>query len=163
MVKYSVVAIALASVGGAHAFVAPTHHGTQQSSTSSSSTTSLYALPTLIIGPMIRKMREENAKKRMPLATQEEAEYEAPGLRVGTTAWKWPPVWPFDSTFFQLKEELNQPNVGGMANLLTGQMPEVPVETEEEEDKFDPLEFWGVENADATTDLDPEAVEKLQK
>jgi hypothetical protein len=117
----------------------------------------------MIIGPMIRKMREEKAKKKMPMATQEEAQYEAPGLRVGTTAWKWPPVWPFDSTFFKRKEEIEnqQPNIAGMAGLLTGQVPDVP--DVEDEDKFKPLEFWGVEHADDTTDLDPESVEKIQK
>jgi len=112
---------------------------------------------------MIRKMREEKAKKRMPLATRDEASYEAPGLRVGTNAWKWPPVWPFDSTFFKLKEELAQPNLSSMTGLLTGQIPELPDETEKEEDKFKPLEFWGVEHADDMTDLDPEAIEKVQK
>lgn len=164
MVKYSTLAISLAAVGGAHAFVAPTS-SSQRVTHDTTSTTSLDALPPMIIGPMIRKMREENAKKRMPLATQEEAAYEAPGLRVGTTAWKWPPVWPFDSTFFTLKDELanQQPNIGGMAGLLTGQLPEVPDVDEEEENKFKPLEFWGVEHANDTTDLDPEAIEKIQK
>lgn len=162
MVKYSVVALALAAVG-VNAFVTPSSRSGATHQQQSSST-SLNTLPTMIIGPMIKKMREENAKKRMPLATLEEAAYEAPGLRVGTTAWKWPPVWPFDSSFFQLKEELDnqQTNIGGMAGLLTGQLPEIP-DVDEEEDKFKPLEFWGVEHADDTTDLDPEAVEKIQK
>ena len=48
-----------------------------------------------IIGPMIRKMREEQAKKKMPMASEEERRDEAPGLRVGRGAWKWPPVWPY--------------------------------------------------------------------
>lgn len=161
MVKLCVVALALAAAAkSANAFVVP-------STKTSSSTTSLHAFtpPTMIIGPMIRKMREENAKKKAPLATRDEAQYEAPGLRVGTRAWKWPPVWPFDSTFFQLKEEMeNKPDISSMAGLLTGQMPQVPdVSEEDDADKFNPLKFWGVEMADVTTDLDPEAVEKLQK
>ena len=158
MVKYSVVALALAAVG-ADAFVAPFRE------TQGASSTSLDAFtpPTMIIGPMIRKMREEKAKKKMPLATQDEAQYEAPGLRVGRGAWKFPPIWPFDSTFFQRKEELvnNSPDIRGMANLLTGQLPEVP--EEDDENKFDPLKFWGEEMADVTTDLDPDAVEKVKK
>jgi hypothetical protein len=58
----------------------------------------------------------------------------------------------------------NTPDISGLAGLLTGQMPTIPEETEEEdESKFNSLQFWGEEMADATTDLDPEAVEKLQK
>ncbi len=137
MAKASIFALALAAVGGTNGFISSS--SVVQSKASS---TSLHAFtpPTMIIGPMIRKMREEKAKKKMPMATQEEAQYEA----------KWPPVWPFDSTFFKRKEEIEnqQPNIAGMAGLLTGQVPDVP--DVEDEDKFKPLEFWGVEHADST-------------
>ena len=57
---------------------------------SSAAGTSLnaFAPPPMIIGPMLKKMREEKAKKNMPLASDEERGTEAPGLRVGKGAWK---------------------------------------------------------------------------
>jgi hypothetical protein len=58
-----------------------------------------------IIGGAIRKMREEDAKKKMPMALPEEAEREAPGLRVGEQAWKWPPVYPYDRELFRRPDE----------------------------------------------------------
>ena len=49
-------------------------HPSESSSTSSSSTTRLH-----IIGPMIRKMRENADKKNMPMANPDEVRLEAPG------------------------------------------------------------------------------------
>ena len=158
MVKYSVICLALVA-SGVYAFVAP--------SAQKSSSTSLDALPTMIIGPMIRKMREEQAKKKMPMASPDDVNAEAPGLRVGPEAWKWPAAWPYDSTFFTPKEDIVQPkpDIGSMAGLLTGQAPQVPVVTDDEydQDKLDPLKYWGEEKADVTTDLDEEAAEKLRR
>jgi hypothetical protein len=116
---------------------------------------------------MIRKMREEKAKKKMPMASPDETNAEAPGLRVGAGAWKWPAVWPYDSTFFTPKEDIVQPkpDIGGMAGLLTGQAPQIPTVTDDDDgkDKLDAIQYWGVEKADVTTDLDEEAAEKLRR
>ena len=158
MVKYSVVCLALAA-SSVNAFVAPSAH--------KSSSTSLNALPPMIIGPMIRKMREEQAKKKMPMASPDDINAEAPGLRVGAESWKRPAVWPYDSTFFTPKEDIVQPkpDIGSMSGLLTGQAPQIPVATDDEDDldKLDPLKYWGEEKADVTTGLDEEAAEKLKR
>lgn len=161
MMKYVVVCLALVALSGVNAFVAP-------SAQKKTPSTSLRALPTMIIGPMIKKMREEKAQKKMPMARPDERMAEAPGLRVGTEAWKWPPVWPYDSTFFVPKEDIPQPkqDIASMAGLLTGQAPTVPTiidDDDEEDNKLNVMQYWGVEKADATTDLDQEAVEKLKR
>merc|ERR1711976_98736 len=83
-------------LSGSDAFTSPSIHQVQKTSS-----TQLY-----IIGPMIRKMREEQAKKKMPMASDEEREGEAPGLRVGTGAWRWPPVWPYSEAEFTPKEDI---------------------------------------------------------
>eukprot|EP00566_Odontella_aurita_P008415 CAMPEP_0113556372 /NCGR_PEP_ID=MMETSP0015_2-20120614/17222_1 /TAXON_ID=2838 /ORGANISM="Odontella" /LENGTH=655 /DNA_ID=CAMNT_0000457725 /DNA_START=272 /DNA_END=2239 /DNA_ORIENTATION=- /assembly_acc=CAM_ASM_000160 len=124
--------------------------------------------PTMIIGPMIKKMREENAKKKMPLASDEERGSEAPGLRVGGNAWKWPPVWPYDSDMFTRTEEIKAPaaasGMDAMANMMGGMAP-VPNATaavkDDDENKLDVLKYWSEEKAGVTTDLDPEAAEQL--
>jgi len=127
--------------------------------------------PTMIIGPMIKKMREENAKKKMPLASDEERGSEASGLRVGGNAWKWPPVWPYDDNMFKRTEEIKQPaaasGMGAMANMMGGMggMPSMANATaagNEDENKLDVLNYWSEEKAGVTTDLDPEAAEKLK-
>ena len=41
----------------------------------------------------------------MPMASPEDAASEAPGLRVGPQAWKWPPVWPYDDELFRRPDE----------------------------------------------------------
>lgn len=76
---------------------------------------------------MIRKMRENSNKKNMPMAAPDELRLEAPGLRVGATAWKWPPVWPYDTSFFKRKVELDadvesKKNGGAGAGGLLGGM-----------------------------------------
>ena len=88
MVKYSFLALAaLAMANMSTDAFAP-------KITSRVARTSLHAFapPTMIIGPMIKRMREEQEKKKMPMASEQERAYEAPGLRVGSSAWKWPPV-----------------------------------------------------------------------
>lgn len=131
----------------------------------------LYALPPMIIGPMIRKMREEQAKKKMPLISRDEAIYDAPGLRVGRGAWKWPPVWPYDNTFFKTYEDLKPetPTLKNMASMLSG-VPQFPTpeevaatEKEKNELKFQPMPYWTEEVVDVTTDLDPDAADKLTR
>jgi hypothetical protein len=123
----------------------------------------------MIIGPMIKKMREEEAKKKMPMANRDEAAKEAPGLRVGAGVWKWPPIWPYDDSFFKPADEeqkaVSQQNIQNMASMITGiaQVPTASTETEEEEkEAFDPIKYWGETYATTRTELDPEAVEKLK-
>ena len=164
MVQFSLVCLGALVASSADAFVGKSSVPHQQSA-SSTSLHALFTPPTMIIGPMIRKMREENAKKRMPMTSRDEAKSEAPGLRVGVGAWKWPAVWPYDSTFFTPKDDIPQaaPDIVGLTGLLTGGTPTPAVPEVDEESKFDPLQYWGEEKADATTDLHPDAVEKLRR
>jgi SAM-dependent methyltransferase len=116
-------------------------------------------------------MREDKKKKSMPLANPAEAAVEAPGLRVGSRAWKWPPIWPYDQSFFvptaQALAVESQAKLKRMASMFTG-IAQVPATLEaekdlmEEESKFDALKFWDGE-APALTELDPEAAEKLRE
>jgi hypothetical protein len=130
--------------------------------------TELHAVPPMIIGPMIRKMREEKAKKKMPMANEDELRGQAPGLRVGGAAWKWPPVWPYDQNFFTPPEDLPKPDpsaqLNGMAGLLSGGVAApTPADVEvAEADKLDVIKYWTDENANVRTELDNEAVEKLK-
>ena len=133
------------------------------------SSTELHAMPPMIIGPMIRKMREEKQKAKMPMASDGEMKGQAPGLRVGGAAWKWPPVWPYDQSFFTPPEDLSKPDpasqLNGMAGMLSG-VAQVPTRAEtevEESEKLDPLKYWKEEKADVKTELDEEAVEKLKR
>lgn len=121
-----------------------------------------------IIGPMIRKMREEKAQKSMPMATEEERAGEAPGLRVGDDAWKWPPVWPYDADFFTPKDDIKElPQASPISGLLGNMnMPQLPTEIEEVEDdenKFDVMKYWQEEKGDVTTDMDDEAANSLRQ
>ena len=94
---------------------------------------------------------------------------EAPGLRVGGNAWKWPPVWPYEQEFFTPKEDIPKPDaaaqLGGMASLMGGGMPQITSVEEKEDsvDKLNPLKFWSEEKGDVTTELDEEAAEKLRE
>jgi hypothetical protein len=115
---------------------------------------------------MIRKMREDKEKKNMPMANAEEAAYEAPGLRVGKDAWKWPPVWPYDGATFTPTQDLvdagGGPDLASMAGVVNG-MPASPTQTEVgDEDKLNPLKYWE-EKADVSTELDPQAADNLRK
>mmetsp|Transcript_2795 Transcript_2795/g.4290 ORF Transcript_2795/g.4290 Transcript_2795/m.4290 type:complete len:641 (-) Transcript_2795:122-2044(-) len=159
MASYRSMALAflLGTIAGCTAFTPSTV------STTSVSSTSLQAVaPPLIIGPMIRKMREDQAKKKMPMASDEETFAEAPGLRVGTGAWKWPPVWPYDDSMFKRKEEVEKQNsMTPMQSMLaSGAManPEAPTDGK---DEFDPLKYWGSDKAGVDTELNAETASKL--
>lgn len=130
--------------------------------------TKLHAMPPLIIGPMIRKMREDKAKSKMPMANEEELRGQAPGLRVGGAAWKWPPVWPYEQNFFTPPEDLPKPDpaaqLNGVASMISGSMAS-PAKAEieiAEEEKLDVVKYWTEDKANVRTDLDPESVEKLK-
>eukprot|EP00985_Skeletonema_marinoi_P011006 scaffold5183_cov116-Skeletonema_marinoi.AAC.5 len=107
-------------------------------------------------------MREEKEAKNMPMANPDEAKVEAPGLRVGANAWKWPPVWPYDSNFFKRKSEMTgKDNANPMMNMMN------PMEALEKKDVadvdenlFDSLKWWE-ENKEVTTDLDERVVAKI--
>ena len=128
------------------------------------SSTELY-----IIGPMIRKMREENEQKKMPMASDDERVGEAAGLRVGSNAWKWPPVWPYDGDSFTPKADIKKPAgaspMTGMLGQLGGMpaIPEVPLEEDDEEDKFDIMKYWQEEKGTETTDIDAAAAQSLSE
>jgi|AntRauTorckE5430_2_1112549.scaffolds.fasta_scaffold08115_5 hypothetical protein len=120
-----------------------------------------------IIGPMIRKMREEKAKKNMPMASEDERQGEAPGLRVGTGAWKWPPVWPYGDSDFIPKEDIVEPKESSpVTGLLAGNIPNPDDVVEEEEEKIatlDILKYWGEEKNSVKTEIDAEAAQKLKE
>lgn len=156
----------VASAVGCEAFQSPAW-GKQKVGVSE---TSLNAMPPMIIGPMIRKYREEQERKKTPMATRDEAKSEAPGLRVGQAVWKWPPIWPYDQDFFTPTEDIPKPKnpmggANGLASMMSGTpqlpTPEVIEETEEEDDKLKPLEYWGVEQRETEMDLDADAAAKL--
>mmetsp|Transcript_29712 Transcript_29712/g.43595 ORF Transcript_29712/g.43595 Transcript_29712/m.43595 type:complete len:649 (-) Transcript_29712:29-1975(-) len=122
--------------------------------------------PTFIISPIIKKFREEQAKKNAPLATDDEKSAEAPGLRIGKDAWKWPPVWPFaDDLFVPQKEEAATPAPNPMATVMQQQMggtdalPPTPEKVEVE--KLDMKKYWQEEMVNESTNLDPLAAAKL--
>lgn len=125
---------------------------------------SLNAMPPLIIGPWLRKMKEEKAKKRAPMATEQDLKGEAPGLRVGASTWKWPPVWPYDQDFFTPKEDIPKTPAGPnpMAQMMSGApMPPTPQLIEVE--KLDAVQYWQVEKADVRTEMDEDSVERLTR
>jgi hypothetical protein len=169
MVKYSFLALAAVAMApsSVEAF-AP-----QSTSRAVGTSLKAFAPPTLIIGPMIRKMREDQEKKKKPMASDQERAYEAPGLRVGSGAWKWPPVWPYEESFFTVKEDLiaqKAPDMNGMAGLLNQGMTELngapktlPVSSVDVKTTFDALKYWEEEKANVATEMDPEAVKNLKK
>jgi len=124
--------------------------------------TSLNAVPPLIIGPFLRKMKEEKAKKRAPMATEADLRGQAPGLRVGASTWKWPPVWPYDQDFFTPKEDIPKTPAGQnpMSQMMTG-APVPPSPQLIEVEKLDPVQYWQVEKADVKTEMDDDAADKL--
>lgn len=129
------------------------------------SETSLNAMPPLIIGPMLKKMREEKLKKQQPMATEAEIKAEAPGLRVGDSTWKWPPVWPYDRNFFLPKDDIPKANPAAnpMADMMAGGAPTPPQPQMIEVEKLDPIEYWQVEMADVKTEMDEDAAERLTR
>jgi len=158
-----------AAVAVSEAF-APTTSTITSTSTTSRSRSALSALPPLIIGPMIKKMREENKKKDKPMIDESEAASQAPGLKVGKGAWKWPNMWPYDPSFFtpgaeSSAEQASPPSMNSMAGMLTG-IAQVPTENEgqaQQANKFDPIQYWDQEQASVPTLLDPQAIEKLKE
>ena len=129
------VVVLACSLTTSNAF-APAASSKAMTSSAQCSDSALHAFlpPTLIIGPMIRRMREEQEKKNMPMASADESKNEAPGLRVGANAWKWPPVWPYDSNFFKRKSEMKARNAAAPMSMLTGQMPTAPGENAADDD-----------------------------
>jgi SAM-dependent methyltransferase len=134
--------------------------------------TALESLPTMIIGPMIKKMRENQAKKKMPMVDDSEARGQAPGLRVGGNAWKWPPIWPYDQNFFTPNEDIKIPNAPSQMNPMQGMLmggmqapnPEI-VEPGEGTtvETLNEVQYWSVENANTKTDLDEESATRLTR
>lgn len=136
-----------------------TNPGSFQISQQKTSTTELY-----IIGPILRRMREEKAKNQMPMASDTEKVNEAPGLRVGSNAWKWPPVWPYAPYDFTPKEDIEEPKGINPVGILSGNLPSVDdLEQENENETFDALKYWGEEKASEFTEIDDEAVSSLKK
>jgi SAM-dependent methyltransferase len=129
-------------------------------------TTILNAVPPMIIAPMLKKMKEENAKKNLPMVDAEEAEKEAPGLKVGKEVWKWPPIWPYDEVTFKpvatLESATSAENLNQIASAISGvaTVPTIPDETNSP--MFDPMQFWGIDQEGVPTDMDTEAVERLR-
>ena len=121
-------------------------------------------------------MRESNAQKNMPMAAPDEAKTEAPGLRVGEGAWKWPPVWPYDGNFFKRKVELenskqkNNPlsnpmsmmTGAGGGGMMDGIGKEGDNSTTTSGVEFDSIQYWN-ENENVKTELDPRVAEKITK
>ena len=148
------------SVSVGHAFAPAklmTHHGSSEQSTA------LKALPPMIIGPMIKRMREEKEKAKMPMARPDEAKNEAPGLRVGETAWKWPPVWPYDRNFFKRRSELDAAKNAASPLGMMSSMPTPDANGEVvEQNVFDSLGYWE-RVKDVKTDLDESVADKIRK
>jgi len=106
-------------------------------------------------------MREEKEKAKMPMARADESKNEAPGLRVGENAWKWPPVWPYDRNFFKRKSELEaQKSASSPLNMMTGQLP-IANGDGADPSTFDSLGYWE-KMSDVRTDLDERVAEKIK-
>jgi len=122
---------------------------------------------------MIRKMREEKRKKDMPLASADEQSQEAPGLRIGTGVWKWPPVWPYDPDLFARSGEEDTPASAAAGNNPMAMLAQasgigaVDVNADAsagesaEETKLDVKTYWGETMKDVTTDLEEVSIEAL--
>ena len=174
MAKYSYATAVLAYLTySAPSGVLAFHPSSHVSHVTSISSSQLSAVPTpFIISPIIRKFREEQAKKNMPLATDEEKASEAPGLRIGKDAWKFPPIFPFDDKMFLSKvDEESAPKPTAQANPMaallqqqiapgTNAAPALP-EASEPVEKFDYKGFWTSEMADVETALDSRAANAL--
>jgi SAM-dependent methyltransferase len=199
MMHLIIITVALLLQGVVHAFQIPrvvvitaTPRRRQDEESISSSSSALQAAPIFISG-MIRKMKDDQAKRSMPQASAAETAMEAPGLRVGREAWRWPAVWPYDAAFFQpAAAEMalappTTPDLQGIASMISGvaQAPGVTnndpavaggsagalvrggtTKTPEEDEatkKFDPLQYWGETQATARTNMDADAIEKLRE
>jgi SAM-dependent methyltransferase len=113
----------------------------------------------------MKKMREDKEKNRIPLS-RDEASAEAPGLRVGRKAWKWPAIWPYDANFFmpaaQAAELKRKASMSTMTTILSGGSPGVPTPEEAEQSgigsSFDAVTFWKDQDP---IQMDHEAAAKL--
>ncbi|GMI36458.1 hypothetical protein TrCOL_g256 [Triparma columacea] len=91
-------------------------------------------------------MREEEAKKKMPMASESDQENESVGLRVGPLAWKWPPVYPYDDELFLLPDA--EPPIINPLAAATGESVEDTDEDRikrEEKSRVAVGEFWKTE------------------
>ena len=122
-------------------------------------------------------MRGEQEKKQMPMAGIDEAKSEAPGLRVGAGAWKWPPIWPYDGNFFKRKIELDAKSkeannamslLGGVSNPFdidaasAGGDAAGDGTAKKQGVFFDDLKYWD-ENKDVKTELDDRVAQRIEK
>jgi SAM-dependent methyltransferase len=132
------------------------------------STSSLQAvMPPFIISGVMKKMRENKEKSKIPI-TREEVNAEAPGLRVGRKAWKWPAIWPYDGNFFMpaavAAEQRRKASMSTMQSILSGGTPTLPTPEEVEksgastDETFDPLTYWSEQ---PPLEIDPETAAKL--
>ncbi|CAJ1904786.1 unnamed protein product [Cylindrotheca closterium] len=164
MVKINVYAVAvfLATCAASGSAFVP------QATQSVNKDSALNALPPMIIGPMIKRMKQQQAEKKQPMIDAEDAIGQAPGIRVGGSAWKWPPIWPYGDDFFTPTEDLPeaaspQQSLQNMAGMMNG-APQLPkpedVEVDELE-KLDVAKYWSEEKGDVRTELDEEAADKL--
>lgn len=163
-------ACGLAALSSTSSAFAPAPHTTAPPAASS---TRLH-----IIGPMIKRMREKKAAENQPMYSADAMAKEAPGLKVGAGAWKWPPVWPYDSQFFQRKVEMEgnkggagalgalagMGGMGGMGDMMAGATGSKEGEEEEGEEAktFDSLGYWA-ENEGVATELDVRVSTKITK
>ena len=101
----------------------------------------------------------------MPMASEEERRDEAPGLRVGRGAWKWPPVWPYANNEFVRKDEIieAQPNGNGLSSMMGMQQTTEDDGEETEVKVLNVLDYWGKEKEGIKTEIDEEAVLQLKK
>ncbi len=111
-----------------------------------------------LIGGAIRKMREEDAKKKMPMASDKEREKEAPGLRVGSEAWKWPPVYPYEEDLFMRPDEEEAMPSALDAAMGKAAEPAGDMEAKIKASKESSDAFWGDE---PKTVMDEGAIAKL--
>ena len=99
----------------------------------------------------------------MPMARPDEAKNEAPGLRVGETAWKWPPVWPYDRNFFKRRSELDAAKNAASPLGMMSSMPTPDANGEVvEKNVFDSLGYWD-KVKDVKTELDARVADKIRK
>lgn len=173
MTNYKQIALAgfLFLAGQKAAAFQPNALGVQVVSPATTTSTQLNVMPPMIISGALKKYKDEQEKKKMPMASRDEAKKEAAGLRVGASVWKWPPVWPYDDLFFLPPEDVPQKpmDMNAMASMFSGiqQTPEQvaasgPTAEEEEAAKLDVFQFWGEEKGDVRTEMDAESVEKVQ-
>lgn len=155
-----------AAIQNSNAFMTQPKNGhwiTKQTTGNDDSKTRLY-----IIGPMLKKMREEREAKKMPMADEEERKSEAAGLRVGKDAWKWPPIWPYDEYMFARTAEIPEtpkPSMAAMMSSVSGQPVAPTAATEEPEKKIEKLDvkkYWSEEKGEVETNLDDGASQALE-